>query len=193
MFIDSVKTSSEPQFNLGNVRLYSIENTHTCTFTCLLALCHYFVKSTHWGKSKFTISSRSSRINVRPQKQSSSLSLLSSSTSKWSFAIITTSWIFSSDSFCLVISYWYSSFHSIRFIVYVRKKSRDPLAISGCHTMGLVLSFTTICFSQASNFTDLLLYLHTSSFQISIGNILESSHSTQHNNLWKFASTQKET
>ena len=63
--------------------------------------------------------------------------------------------------------------------------------MSGFHIMGLVLSFTTICFSQASNFTDLLLYLHTSSFQISIGNILESSYWTQHNNLWNFTSTQK--
>ena len=69
LFIDSVKTSSEPQFNPGRVRLYSIENTHTCTFTCPFALCHYFVKSTHWGKSKVTILSRSSRINLRPQKQ----------------------------------------------------------------------------------------------------------------------------
>lgn len=69
MFIDSVKTSSEPQFNPGRVRLHSIESTHTCPFTCLFALCHFFVKSSHWGNSKFTIVSRSSRSNVRAQKQ----------------------------------------------------------------------------------------------------------------------------
>ena len=53
----------------SSLHLHGIESTHTCTFTCPFALCHYLVKSTHWGKSKFTICSRSSRINLRPQKQ----------------------------------------------------------------------------------------------------------------------------
>ena len=145
--------------------------------------------SSHWGNSKFTISSRSSRINLRPQKQIIVIITVIIINLKM---VLRNNYyfIFSSDSFCLVISYWYSSFDGIRFIVYVRKKSRD------CQWVVFtpwVLSFTTICYPQASNFIDLLLYLHTSSFEISIGNILESCHSTQHNNLWKFASTQKET
>ena len=45
--IDSVKVSPDPQINPGSVRPCSIENTHTCTFTCTFALCHYFVKLSH--------------------------------------------------------------------------------------------------------------------------------------------------